>query len=377
MGNADASVNGDDRRESIIVAAWFILFLAAADVAVSLVFPLPSDPRKKASSLAEYFHYGLSTSAKIRRAIGPTNEKSAPLMLAGWIDDEVARGRRETKAPPGGLLVSFYGMSFSNDVAKTVAELDANVRVRTFSGPAAPPNHSFAIYSRDRGGDSQVVVLAVLGSSVPGLVTNNGMTWRFEGPAPFVYPRYELQGNELVAQWPLIRTLDDVRARLGDPLGWARYRAQLRATDDFYNEFLFRRDIGDHSSLARMVRRAVAQRWQASCIARIHGPTGFVESSPAIASLRGIVAEFASISRRNSKIPIVLLIQDQGYRDHVYRALEPVLQSSRIPHISTHTIAPDTDRRNFIADGHFTEEAYKKIAKGLLDLIDGELKRRS
>jgi hypothetical protein len=90
-----------------------------------------------------------------------------------------------------------------------------------------------------------------------------------------------------------------------------------------------------------MVRRAVAQRWQSSRIAQIHGASGFLENSPAVTSLRGITAAFAASARRDGKLPVILLIQDQGYRDHLYRALKPLLSEDNIPFVSTPTICPE------------------------------------
>lgn len=373
--NSDAA--GGGLRETLVVAAWFTLFLIGADFTVNRLFPLPRDPRaKRGNRLVEYFNYGLSIEAKIRRAIGPTDATTGQLMHAGWIGDQIARAHKEPAAPPNSLLVSFYGMSFSDDIARTMAELDPSVRLRLFDGPGAPPNHSYALYSADRGGNSQVVVLGILGSSVPGLLTNNGMTWRFEGPAPFTYPRYRQSDGGLVAQWPMVRSLDDLRHRLADPSEWSAYLTQLRATDAFYNTLLFRSDLGDKSTIVRMIRRAIAQRWQASRIAQIHGRDGFIEPSETVSTLRAIVSRFALQARRDGKIPVTLLIQDQGYRDHVYKALEPALSRDRIAYVSTHTLAPDTDRRNFVADGHFTVEAYRRVAAALLETIRRELSNR-
>jgi len=273
-------------------------------------------------------------------------------------------------------VASFYGMSFSNDVAKLVGEAEPRLALRLFGGPAAPANHSYALYSADRGGKSEVVVLGILASSVQGVVTNNGMTWRFESPAPFTYPRYLVGPSGVEARWPMARTLDDVRALLKDPGRWEAYLAQLHATDDFYEPFLFRHDLSDSSTIVRMARRAVAQRRQAAHAARTHVPSGFVEGSPAVESLRGIVAAFAADARRDGKLPIVLLIQDQGYADHLYRTLEAVLRDGQIPHLSTHTICPAGDRRNFIGDGHFTEPANRKIAAAFLELLRRELPGR-
>ncbi len=367
---------GGGLRDAAIVAAWMLAALALMDVAVDRTFRLPRDPRVKATNpLVTYFNYGTSIEGKIRREVGPSDESTSLLAMAGWVDEQ-ARSNPGAVAPPGGILASFYGMSFSSDVAKQLAEVEPRVGLRLFGGPAAPANHSHAIAGLDRGGQSDVMVLGVLASSVKGVATNNGMTWRFENPAPFTYPRHEAGASGLEARWPMVRTLDDTRAALADPALWGRYLAQLRATDDFYNDFLFRHDLSDSSTLVRMVRRAVAQRWEAARAARTHGPKGFVESSPAMASLRAIVAAFAAGARRDGKVPVVLLLEDQGYGDHLGRALEPVLGAGRIPHLATHTVCSPTDRRNFLPDGHFTEEANRKNARALLEVIRRELPGR-
>jgi hypothetical protein len=363
-----------DLRDALVITFWMLLFLVAADVAINRLFRQPQDPRSETKGqLKVYFNYGWSIEAKIRRLVGLTDETSGPLVLAGWVDREVESKRKEPNLSPGDLLVSSYGMSFSNQILESVAEMEPKVRLRLFGGPAAPVNHSYATYSQDRGGSSKVVILSVLGSSVQGLATNNGMTWRFEGPAPFTYPKYASRAGKLEAEWPMIRTLEDLRTRLADPAGWDAFVAQLQTTDAFYNGFLFRQSISDKSVLGRMVRRAVAQRWQAARIAEIHGPTGFVEACPVVESLRQIVTAFAADARRDGKVPIALLIEDRGYQDHVSRVLEPDLARDRIPYLSTHTISPDSDPRNFVGDGHFTHEANKKIAQALLEVIRHEL----
>ena len=301
---------------------------------VNRLFPLPSDPRVEAKSrLQVYFNYGWSVEAKLRREVGPTDETGAPLMLSGWIDRIVEpTSRRDTEPTPGNLLASFYGMSFSGDIAQAMAELDPGIRLRTFGGPAAPPNHSYAIYDLDRGGRSDVVVLGILASSVQGLATNNAMTWRFEGPAPFTYPRYFAGAAGAEAEWPT-----GARSKTSCAAGRPGSVAGVSLIDPgdrrlLYNEFLLRHDVGDYSALVRMVRRAVAQRRQASRIGQIHGPSGFVADSPVIESLRVIIAAFAANARRDGKVPIALLIQDQGYRDHLYKALEPLLTGDKIPY---------------------------------------------
>ena len=99
-------------REAAIVSLWTVLFLAAGDVAVNRLFPLPVDRRAAPTGqLQAYFNYGWTIEAKIRRAVGPTDETSAPLTLAGWIDREVRREASADRATaPGDLVVSSYGM---------------------------------------------------------------------------------------------------------------------------------------------------------------------------------------------------------------------------------------------------------------------------
>jgi hypothetical protein len=374
IGPADGSGGGSDRRDALVVAAWFLLALVGADAAINVLFRRPADPRAgTGNSLQTYFNYGWSIESKIRRDVRPTDEAGSPLMTAGWVDREIRRTRIEPEKAGDRPIVSFYGMSFSNDIARSFERIAPEFRVRMLAGPAAPANHSYALFEADRQDPSTVAVLGILGSSVVGLVTNNGMTWRFEGPAPFTYPRYDRNGGSPVAEWPMVRTLDDLRTRLADPVAWEAYVGELARTDNFYNAFLFRHNLGDYSSLVRMIRRAVAQRWQASRSERIHRRDGFVDDSRAIATLRGIVSEFGVEARRRGKVPAVLLIQDIGFRDHLVRSLGPTLDRDRIPYLSTHELAPDTDPRNFVANGHFTEEAYGKVASALLDLIREEL----
>ncbi len=106
-------------------------------------------------------------------------------------------------------------MSFSNQILEPMTAIDSRIRLRLFGGPAAPVNHSYATYLLDRGGSSRVVILTVLGSSVQGLAANNNMTWMFEGPAPYTYPRYFARAGEMEAEWPMVRTLGDLRAQIG------------------------------------------------------------------------------------------------------------------------------------------------------------------
>jgi hypothetical protein len=83
-----------------------------------------------------------------------------------------------------------------------------------------------------------------------------------------------------------------------------------------------------------------------------------------------MVTDFAATAKADGKRPIVLVLNDRGYEDHLFQALKPTLESASIPYVSTHNIAPATDIRNFVGDGHFTASANKLIAEAVLKLLN-------
>ncbi len=267
----------------LAVSAWVLGFLVVFEVAVNILFPYPSDPRKRPSGrLVYYFDYGRSIEGKIRRLVGPTDETSGPAASAGWIDGDDIAKMPNSASRSDGMLITVYGMSFADQVGRAMAELDPRITPRLFGGPAALPNHSYAYYLRDRGGNSRVVILGVLASSVVGLATNNGMTWRFEGPAPYTYPRFRLTSAGLDARWPSVRTLGQMREALGDPDLWHHLMAQIRDDDDVYDPFLFTQNVLDRSSLVRLVRRAWGQRVLGRVRRRLRNSSGFIQDSDEI-----------------------------------------------------------------------------------------------
>jgi hypothetical protein len=363
-------------RDVLTVSAWVLGFLVGFEVTVNSLFPHPTDPRQPPSGqLVVYFDYGRSIEGKIRRLVGPTDETSGPLASAGWIDGDDIAKQPDRASRSDGMLISVYGMSFSSQVGTAMAELDPRITPRLFGGPAAPPNHSYATYQRDRGGNARVVILGVLASSVVGLATNNGMTWRFEGPAPFTYPRFRSTPAGLEARWPSVRTLGQMREALGDPDSWHHLIAQIRADDDVYDPFLFTQNVLDRSALVRLVRRAWGQRVLGQVRGRLRTSSGFVQDSDEIKSLRAILAAFSDEVRKDGKLPLVLLIHDPDYRDHLYQAVKSTLEEKQIPFVSTHTICPTTNPRNFLPDSHFTPEANRLIAWAVLEKLDRHVPR--
>jgi hypothetical protein len=366
-------------RKAFVTGLWIVFFLFVFDVSINFRFPYPSDPRVTSPGrLNLYFEYGRSVEGKLARMIGSTDELSSPIAQAGWLDPELWKKLNipTNRAPGEDLLVAIYGMSFSNQVGEAMKEMDAKIGLRLVAGPAAPPNYAFAAYNLDRGKhQADVAILGILASSVKALRTISGLTWFFEAPAPYTYPRYFVEDGKLKTIWPKVLSLAQFRAVIQDKQQWQEFVTQIRENDQFFNSFLFKRNWLDNSAIVRLIRRAYAQRHQAIITNQIHSSAGF-NADIDIPVLSAIVTDFAATARSDGKWPIVLLISDRGYEDHLFQALSPTLEGASIPYLSTHNIAPATDIRNFVGDGHFTESANKLIAKAVLKLIHEHFDRR-
>ncbi|HEY9626393.1 MAG TPA: hypothetical protein V6C84_03755 [Coleofasciculaceae cyanobacterium] len=352
-------------------ALGFVLTLAVLDVAINLLFPYPSDPLNTSpGAMNLYFDYGRSIEGKVTRQLGPTDETSAPIARPGWLDDRLGKG--QPVEPIGqNLLIAVYGMSFAANTGRAMAQLDPNLTIRIIAGPSAPPSYSFAAYEGDRGKHkADVVLLGILASSLKGMGAMTGMTWGAEVPAPYTFPKYSLEQGRLKAVQPRVTSLAQFRTTMRDRPQRDAFVAQLQQHDQFFNSFVFEQNWLDQSALVRMIRRALAKSHQDNITSQIHTPAGFNPEWDQVPVLEKMVQEFATTARQDGKLPIVLLFNDRGYDDHLYRLLQPTLKQNQIPFVSTHEIAPATDGTNFVGDGHFTEAIDRQIAQKVLGLIN-------
>lgn len=359
--------------QSWIVGLWALLFLGVIDVTVNRLLRYPTGPNAAmtASRFQTYFEYGRSLEGKINTMVGPTDAETSLVAQAGWLDPEQwKREQLPTSLPPGKQhLIAVYGQSFTLNVSDRLAKLDPSMAVRGIGAPAGPPSYAYAAYTLDRGGhQADIVMLGLLASSVKGMRAMNGMTWQFEGPAPYTYPRYIPEDGKLKKIQPVVQTLDQFRTARNNPAQWEVFVNQLRQSDRYYSDFFFRQNWLDNSTIVRLVRRSLAQQQQTAILSRIHSSQGFTDPS-ILAVLSLMVQEFAQTAKADGKFPVVLLLNDKGYSDHLYQALRPVLEDKDIPYISTHEIVPATDISNFVSDGHFTDTANAKIATALHKLL--------
>jgi hypothetical protein len=380
MSRRSSSISSSERRRYLrwravlATLGWTALALAAIDVAVQFAFPMPASPRVTPGSLAQYFAYGLSIEAKLKRMVAPTDAGSAPIVLAGWIDRECHQ--LPPPVPPGKTGVTVYGMSFSNHIAQQLRELDPQLSISTYAGPGAPPNHSYACFKavsalgRD---PDHFQVLGVLASSLPKLLTLTGLTTTFESPAPFTYPRYFVEAGQLRLIEPIIRQPADLR----DAAKFAAFTLQLAKYDAFYSAWLMQSTWLDHSTMVNLARRGIAQaREKKLTRALVNDGKDFVGNPEIGLVLNGMLKDFIQIVRARGQVPIVVLFQDRGSgTDSLFRLVgEASLQQGGIV-VSSNTLASVNDPRNFIADGHFTPAVDRKIAMKVHEAMASELRR--
>lgn len=361
-------------RDLFVTALWTAAFLVATDVALGVMFRMPADPATPPAPLAQYFNFGASIESKMRRMVRDEDSLSAPVAQAGWMEPYGA-GDLHRAARPGGRLVSVYGQSFTFQLAEPMARMDSSLTLRTRGGPASPPSHGFALWRADRERlHADVAILGVLASSVRGMDAACASTWQFEAPPLYTYPRYRVEGiDQVEGPAPLVRSLADLRAALADPALWRLWEAQLARDDDWYDPLLWRASWLDRSSLARVLRRAWAQRQQREHLGRIHDRKGFREDAESVRVLRTLVSAFVEGCREDGTLPVVVLLEDAGYSDHLSRALGPKLDKLGAAWLGTHSLADAGNPVNLKGDGHFIPEVNERLAAALLDRVHAGL----
>ncbi|HEY1685402.1 MAG TPA: hypothetical protein VGG19_11610 [Tepidisphaeraceae bacterium] len=356
-------------RDTAIVSLWTSLFLVLFDFAINHVYQVPKNRLAEPTPSQIFFNAGNSLKTTLRTMVGPDKHSDRLIAPAGWVPrpSDVATAQRSTSQ--ASLSISFYGMSFTDHIANIIRTLDHSIIVNSYGGPAAPPNRTYADYlARYQTDHSDVVVFGILSSSVPAMGTLAAFTRWVDWPPECTYPRYILNDrHQLAAINPIISNLDGLRNALWrKPELWNAMLDQLSKYDCYYDPMRIDYSALDRSSLLRLARHALVQRHVQAINAKFENEAGFINRPDLGPVLSEIVRQFAQRANQRHQLPIVLLFQDQPYRDHLDRLMIPALQKSDICFITTSQIAPGNDPANFVADGHFNHESDIRIAKTLL-----------
>jgi hypothetical protein len=369
MKPANSSTSASDptgygARRMGIVLLWAVLWIAAADLVLGRMFPLPTDSFEQPRGIQRFFSHGRSVEGKVRAMVQPDDARSAWIVPEGWLATLPRKPQPTAPSGPSQVLVASYGQSFTKRLLEAAAAVDKRIELRQLDAPSAPLGHSYAAYQRDRGRhQAQVVVIGVLSSALPLLTTMTPMTWGFESPYPYTYPRYTLNDG-LLREWtPSIASLADFRGALADSSKWAAFRNELWAHDAAYRPWVFDQNILDRSVTGRLFRRAIGQRHQNEFLAGFHSGESFNNELGILDVAEALLTRFAETARADGRVPYVFLFDNRDQGDRLSRALGPRLRARSIPFLSSAEIAPAKQPASFSADGHFRPDLDRRLAQ--------------
>ena len=379
MNQRSSSTSSSDtlwsRRRAVWAVPWTILGLVIIDLAVNVAFAFPSDPKATGASRTQlYFDYGRSAEGKLARVTRPDVDQTAPITLAGWY--EPLKVTFPGKAPRA-ETVSFYGMSHSVRLAEALERTSSHYTARSVAAPGATTNWAYGAFRRDAGkGGSKAAVLAIMSLNTPMITTMSAMSWNSAFPLPYTSDRFVLKGGSLGVVQPPFESFPSYVQAFYNPASWEQASKQFRRFDPIYDEFLMRRSVLDRSAIMRLFRRAYGQRAERLLRSRVLDQRGFHGNSEEIRLANGIISQFAEDCRREGIIPVVYVINNYGYSDHLYRALRSTLERDRIPYLSSHTIVSPDDPRGYLPDTHFTDANDDRLARALERIVETEAARR-
>ncbi|MEM7768690.1 MAG: hypothetical protein AAF253_14590 [Pseudomonadota bacterium] len=345
-----------------------LLMLALMDAGVAAVLHT-AEAQGRLGGLVQYFEYGRSVPGKLQRW-KERPDMPGNLYEVAWRRNIIADSAEDFagEVSDASSTVRAYGMSFVNNILRQAVELDSDLGVDIHSGPAAPPNFTYALFLEDRTNrrPGDIVVLGVLASSIPAMAAMSNRSWLFEQPAPFTYPVFRPSGDELERIDPLVSSAAEERALAETPKHAAAWRQQMAEEDAFASPFSFGAPVLDHSPFARLARRSLAighiDRTERNLLASERLDLG--------KTLRRLIHRFAEIAREDGQSPMVFLIQTRDPSDADILAMaRPALERYAIPYLATAEHFDPRDPAGFLDDGHYRVEVDRLFAERFLQML--------
>jgi hypothetical protein len=363
------------RRRGLVTFGWAMLWLVVLDVCVNLAFSYPSDPKALTpGALPLYFDYGRSMEGRLRRGTRADPAETAPITLAGWYDPLEAD---ERPAKPGGTEVTIYGMSHAVRLADALQKVSPCYQVRSVGAPGASTNWSYGAFLRDKDNSrSGAVVLAIMSSTLPMILSPTPMDWNTSFAMPYTADRFMVTGQGLKRIPPPYESFEGYVQALYGP-SWNKALAQFAQNDPFFDPFLVRGTWLDNSTLVRLIRRAWSQRRDREWRTGVLTAEGYDPDSEPVQVANAIVADFARRARSKGLLPVIYVVDSFGYGDQLYRALASTLARDHIPYIATHDYIDPMDPRGYLPDSHFTDDNDLKLAGQLQRVLDEGLRNRT
>jgi hypothetical protein len=352
-------------------ALWVLVYLLIIDISVNIVFQYPKNPGKNPPSFFQgYFEYGRSVEGKLDKIKKGAERESDEILGYGWLKNKRYNSLPK-KAAEGQVLIAVYGMSHTKLLGEAIETLDKKYIVRSITGPGVPPGWSYAAYDADRNQhEAKVVILGIMTDNIAYISSTSGATSYFDMSHPYTFPRYYVKEDQLKAVYPPFYTEEGLRDYLLDNEKWNSYTEWLEVNDKHYDAFLFKRSISDYSAIMRVIRRAYSQRLKESISNRIFTNKGFNTESDEFVALTRIVKNFAEDARRQERIAILYIVNNEGRGDFLYRALYPFLEANNILFLSTHEICPPDNPRVFLrTNSHFLPSKDLELGKEIIKII--------
>lgn len=352
----------------LCVIAWTLTGLAAIDTSISLAFSYPDDQTTMPSRLQSFFEYGRSAEGALQRRTKADRAQTAPITLSGWYEPLIATEPKEATGKPA---VTVYGGSHSVRLAHALGRVSNEFTWRSVAAPGASSNWSYGAFLRDHAGreGSVAVVLTFNTNLLPAITSFSPTMWNNDNPMPYTGDRFIVSDGELKVIHPPYDSFEEYQRILSNPAAWSRAVNFFAKYDPLFDPISFRSNLLDHSALARLARRAYNTDRHKDIERAVLNPVKFNEDSKAVQLARAIIRKFTADVRAEGKIPIVFLVNDIGYSDVLFRAVEPALRANNVPYISSHQFVPPNDFNGYLPDGHFTDANDDRLGKALDDLV--------
>jgi len=341
----------------------FLLVIATFEGAVATFISFAGEGKSTDNSLVRYFNYGYSIEEKLDRAVGKKGQEASSLIRAGWVSTELYPPSDSWKTREKRIV--FYGMSFTNRLAKIIKRTNPEIGILTRAGPAAPLSHSYTLFKADPNRQSAShVVVGILSSSIPYLQGITSLGNSFENPIPYSYPKFTMIDGELKTVTPVISERDDFISsyRARSPK-WKAHLAKIRENDSYWDPLLFNKTWMDNSALIRLLRRAWSSRNVRRNEAAVYSKKqGYKTQKPTMQAIPEILLRMQKASRVAGQQLIVVLLHARGEPGFLNKWLSAKLRAAGITVVSTTDVFSSTDYLNFEKGGHYFPRLDKKLA---------------
>ncbi len=367
-------------RGMVIAVLGTLLWLAAVDVAVNVVFAWPPEGPTRASQYDKFFYYGQSAEKKMRDMLDPRHHQFQSLLNTGWAVPDLATNPLPPRAesPPDSIRILGFGMSFTFRTLHALARLDPHVQTEIYGGPSSTINHSYNQFltHRDRVPEADFVVMGILAQCLPMVQTMAHATWNIEYASPHTYPLFAAdEHGELLREDPPYDSLAQFKQWINEPAQWQQVRDRLSACDAFYSPWAYVQTPLDRSAVVRLIRRSVAQRILAERTQRCGLDGGGPESTQTRQVAVALVRRFVTEVRADGGRPLILLYENPQQDGKLKELFGPMFEELDVPYLSMSEHVGDTDPADFDDTGHYLPLFDRITARDLWTLLHSELAR--